>query len=212
MKILEIPPYRKNQLSQNPTAIVNPSPPRVSEIPSFKSRKSNDWQPTPIDNSSQEFQLHLPSAMNSDLVRRLKNTESTVHRSIDCIAGSKAENVKPNEASIKVAPSWTNVAQRSESITSTTGAAQSGGSKKSSIDDETKGKFHFQNNLFTNISYTIPCSVYILLFGQTLRLTTRNVGLGYRSSYLSSILRINRHQTIFTKYLPHSKNGAKEKK
>lgn len=149
MKILEIPPYRKNQLSQNPTAIVNPSPPRVPDIPTYKSRKSNDWQPTPIDNSNQEFQqLQLPSAMNSDLVRRLKNTESTVHRSTDCIvAGSKAENVPTSETAMKVAPSWTNVAQRSESISSTTGAIQSGSSKKSSIDDETKGKL---NNPFEN--------------------------------------------------------------
>lgn len=144
MKILEIPAYRKNQLNQNPTAIVNPSPPRISEIPAFKPRKSNDWQPTPMDNSNQEFQqLHIPAAMNSDLVRRLKNTESTVHRSHDCIAGNnKDEHVVKVDSTIKVAPSWTNVAQRSESISSTTGATQaqqSGGSKKSSIDDETKG-------------------------------------------------------------------------
>lgn len=145
MKILEIPPYRKNQLNQNPTAIVNPSPPRISEIPTFKSKKSNDWQPNPIDNSNQEFQqLHIPAAMNSDLVRRLKSSESTVHRSTDCIvAGSKAENLTPSDATIKVAPSWTNVAQRSESISSTTSAVPTGGSKKASIDDETKGKLNF---------------------------------------------------------------------
>lgn len=145
MKILEIPQYRKNQLNQNPTAIVNPSPPRISDIPPFKPRKSNDWQPTPIDNSNQEFQqLHIPPAMNSDLVRRLKNSEPTVHRSIDCIvAGSKDEHAPKTDTTMKVAPSWTNVAQRSESISSTTGAVQSSGSKKSSIDDETKGKSHY---------------------------------------------------------------------
>lgn len=148
MKILEIPQYRKNQLNQNPTAIVNPSPPRISDIPPYKPRKSNDWQPTPIDNSNQEFtQLHIPPAMNSDLVRRLKNSETTVHRSIDCIvAGSKDENVPKADTAMKVAPSWTNVAQRSESISSTTGAVQSSGSKKSSIDDETKGN---SNTLYT---------------------------------------------------------------
>ncbi|XP_031619035.1 anoctamin-8 isoform X2 [Contarinia nasturtii] len=142
MKILEIPPYRKNQLNQNPTAIVNPSPPRIPEIPAFKTRKSNDWQPTPMDNSNQEFQqLHIPAPLNSDLVRRLKNSESTVHRSHDCIvAGSKDENITKVDSAMKVAPSWTNVAQRSESISSTTGAVQSIGSKKSSIDDETKGQ------------------------------------------------------------------------
>lgn len=154
MKILEIPQYRKNQLNQNPTAIVNPSPPRISEIPPFKPRKPNDWQPIPIDNSNQEFQqLHIPPAMNSDLVRRLKNSESTVHRSIDCIvAGSKDENVTKTESAMKVAPSWTNVAQRSESISSTTGAVQSSGSKKSSInDDETKGKLNSQSTSETII-------------------------------------------------------------
>ncbi|XP_055295045.1 anoctamin-8 isoform X2 [Sitodiplosis mosellana] len=142
MKILEIPQYRKNQLNQNPTAIVNPSPPRgIPEIPAFKPRNSNDWQPNAIDNSNQEFQqLHIPPAMNSDLVRRLKNSESTsVHRSIDCIvAGSKDAHTAKADSAMKVAPSWTNVAQRSESISSTTGVVRSSGSKKSSIDDETK--------------------------------------------------------------------------
>lgn len=141
MKILEIPPYRKNQFNQNPTAIVNPSPPRGSDIPPFRSKKSNDWQPAPIDNS--ELQpVHIPAAINSDLVRRLKNSETTVHRSVDCIAAGKTERAT-NEAAIKVAPSWSNVAQRSESITSTTGTVQSGGSKKASIDDETKGNSSF---------------------------------------------------------------------
>lgn len=149
MKILEIPPYRKNQTSQNPTAIVNPSPPRVTDIPPFRSKKSsNDWQPTPIDNELQPVQI--PAAVNSDLVRRLKNSEATVHRSTDSIVagsgggGNRNGHGSSNESAntMKVAPSWTNVAQRSESISSQTGttvAAQSGGSKKSSIDDETKG-------------------------------------------------------------------------
>lgn len=153
MKILEIPPYRKNQVNQNPTAIVNPSPPRVPDIPPFRTKKSsNDWQPAPIDNT--ELQpVQIPAAVNSDLVRRLKNSEATVHRSTDCIVagggggGSKNGHSSTNEsaaATMKVAPSWTNVAQRSESISSTTGTtatvtAQSGGSKKSSIDDDTKG-------------------------------------------------------------------------
>lgn len=148
MKILEIPPYRKNQINQNPTAIVNPSPPRGSDIPPFRAKKlSNDWHPAPIDNT--ELQpVQIPAALNSDLIRKLKNSEGTVHRSTDCIVagggGSRSEHGNTNEsaATMKVAPSWTNVAQRSESISSTTGtvaASQSGGSKKSSIDDETKG-------------------------------------------------------------------------
>lgn len=142
IKILEIPPYRKNQLNQNPTAIVNPSPPRAPEIP-LKSRKSNDWQPAPIDTTELQ-QVQIPAAVNSDLVRRLKGSESAVHRSIDCIvAGSKAEKLPTSESAMKVAPSWSNVAQRSESISSTTAAVQSGGSKKASIDDETKGEHHY---------------------------------------------------------------------
>lgn len=157
MKILEIPPYRKNQLNQNPTAIVNPSPPRVSDIPTFKPRKSNDWQPAPMDNSNQEFQqLHIPAAMNSDLVRRLKNSESTVHRSIDCIAaGNKSENRPATSLALKIAPSLSNVAQRSESITSTTGATQSIGSKKSSIDDETKGNLQFKSAVYVRLLINI---------------------------------------------------------
>lgn len=147
MKILEIPPYRKNQLNQNPTAIVNPSPPRAPEIPPLKTRKSNDWQPSPMDTSELQ-QVQIPAAVNSDLVRRLKSSESAVHRSIDCIvAGSKAEKLPTSESAMKVAPSWSNVAQRSESISSTTAAVHSGGSnsKKASIDDETKGKHHIHN-------------------------------------------------------------------
>lgn len=157
MKILEIPPYRKNQLNQNPTAIVNPSPPRVSDIPTFKPRKSNDWQPAPMDNSNQEFQqLHIPAAMNSDLVRRLKNSESKVHRSIDCIvAGNKSENPTATSPAMKIAPSLSNVAQRSESITSTTGATQSIGSKKSSIDDETKGNLQFKSAVYVRLPINI---------------------------------------------------------
>lgn len=144
IKILEIPPYRRNQLNQNPMAIVNPSPPRIPEIPSFKTKNSNDWQPTPMDNSNQEFQqLHLPAAVNSDLLRRLKNSDSTVHRSIDCIvAGTKKEGstITGDSSVLKIAPSWTNVGQRSESITSTTSVV-GGTSKKSSIDEETKGEW-----------------------------------------------------------------------
>lgn len=152
MKILEIPPYRKNQINPNPTAIVNPSPPRATDIPPFRTKKSsNDWQPAPIDNT--ELQpVQIPAAVNSDLVRRLKNSEATVHRSTDCIVaggggsgGSRNGSTAESASTMKVAPSWSNVAQRSESISSQTGttiAAPSGGSKKASIDDETKGIFY----------------------------------------------------------------------
>lgn len=160
MKILEIPPYRKNQINQNPTAIVNPSPPRVSDIPPYRTKKaSNDWQPSPIDNT--ELQpVQIPAAVNSDLIRRLKNSEANVHRSSDCIVagggnGTRSGRGSTSEAptTMKVAPSWSNVAQRSESISSTTGApsvlSQPGGSKKASIDDETKGRIIFKNQIIS---------------------------------------------------------------
>lgn len=89
VKILEIPPYRKAQAGQNLTAIVNPSPPRIQEIPAFKPpAKRNDWQPVPVDNSNSEFQqLQLPQGASPDWVRRLKNADpAVIHRSIDCIA------------------------------------------------------------------------------------------------------------------------------
>lgn len=137
IRILEIPPYRKYQLNQNPTAIVNPSPPRIPEIPPFKSRKSNDWHPTPVDNSNAEFQ-QMHQGAGPEWIRRIKNADpSTMHRSIDCIAAQKETASIPTEAApAKVAPSWSNVAQRNESISSTGG----GLSAKHSIDDETKGK------------------------------------------------------------------------
>lgn len=124
---------------------MNPSPPRIPEIPPFKSKPSKDWQPAPIDNSNQEFQqLQLPIGANSEWMRRLKNADTTMHRSHDCIVtGSKTEaNVVNADAEpLKIAPSWTNVAQRSESISSTSGA-NAPSSKKASIDDETKGKLY----------------------------------------------------------------------
>lgn len=88
IKILEIPPYRKSQLNQNPTAVVNPSPPRIQEIPPYRSRKSNDWQPIPVDNSNSEFQQsQLPHGASPEWVRRLKSADpTTIHRSVDCIA------------------------------------------------------------------------------------------------------------------------------
>lgn len=160
MKILEIPPYRKNQVNPNPTAIVNPSPPRVPDIPPFRAKEtSNDWQPAPIDNT--ELQpVQIPAAVNSDLIRRLKNSEATVHRSTDCIVAGSAGNRSEHESAttMKVAPSWSNVAQRSESISSTTGpvvtTAQSGGSKKASIDDETKGIISTLRSIFFTKRYS----------------------------------------------------------
>lgn len=147
MKVLEIPPYRKNQLAQQqqPSASPPPQTSKMPEVPPFKTGKSNDWQPTPIDSINQEFQqMQLPSAVNSDLLRRLKNSDSTAHvrRSIDCIAAqTKADtNATVAAASTPTATSsWSNVAQRSESLTSNSGVGV-GSSKKGSIDDDAKGE------------------------------------------------------------------------
>lgn len=67
---------------------MTPSPPRIPEIPPYNPKKSNDWQPTPADNSNQEFhQLQLPHGVSPDWMRRLKTNEpSVIHRSVDCIA------------------------------------------------------------------------------------------------------------------------------
>lgn len=139
MKVLEIPAYRKNQLANNSNA--SPPATKIPDIPTFQQRKSSDWQPTPIDNTNQDFQqIQLPTAVNSDLLRRLKSSEH-VRRSIDCIAAqTKADaNVTVAESTPTGTSSWSNVAQRSESLTSNSGVGVSS-SKKTSIDDETKGK------------------------------------------------------------------------
>lgn len=93
IKILEIPPYRKSQLNQNLSDVVNPSPPCIQEIPPFRPRKSNDWQPTSVDNSNSEFQqLQLPHGACPEWVRRLKHVDPLViHRSVDNIA-NKVDN------------------------------------------------------------------------------------------------------------------------
>lgn len=139
MKVLEIPAYRKNQLANNSTASLPAA--KLSQIATFQPRKSNDWQPTPIDNTNQDFQqIQLPTAVNSDLLRRLKSSDH-VRRSIDCIAAqTKADaNITVAESTPTGTSSWSNVVQRSESLTSNSGIGVSS-SKKPSIDDETKGK------------------------------------------------------------------------
>lgn len=66
--------------------MVNPSPPKISEIPAFKPRKSKDWEPNPTP-PSDEYQLQLPPTANPEWVKRLKGADSSViHRSVDCIA------------------------------------------------------------------------------------------------------------------------------
>lgn len=144
MKALDIPPYRKNQLVHQPSASPPPSS-KVSEIPAFKTRKSNDWQPTSIDSTNPDFQqMQLPSAVSSDLLRRLKNSDPTEHvrRSIDSIAAQAKADANASSAAGSTptaTSSWSNVAQRSESLTSNSGVGLSS-SKKASIDDETKGE------------------------------------------------------------------------
>lgn len=98
VKVLEIPTYRKNQINQNPTAIVTPSPPRISEIPPFKPRKSNESNEF-IQESHQS--IHLPHGAGPDWARRLKNTEpAVIHRSVDCIAHKVQLNLFKSNYSI----------------------------------------------------------------------------------------------------------------
>lgn len=153
IQIPQIPPYKKSL-----TTVVNPSPPRIPEIPAYKPRKSNDWEPKP---SEGEFQLQLPPGASPDWAKRLKATESTaVHRSVDCIpnkvtqsdsfgkdknnctSGFFQELIPPPESDLKPAPSWTNVATRTESTNSSSGV-----SVKTPSDEDAKGK-NFCKNFF----------------------------------------------------------------
>lgn len=107
MLIPEIPPFKKPQ----PKPIVNPSPPKIPEIPAFKPRKSKDWEPNQMTASSDEHQLQLPTAAaaaNPEWARRLKGADSSViHRSVDCIA---------NKVSRVFGPMVINVVQNLEFI------------------------------------------------------------------------------------------------
>lgn len=138
IKILEIPPYRKNQIKNNPTAVVNPSPPRISEIPPFKARASNEWRPMPTSKTSKESnQMSLMQSACPDWMHRLKATNSTtMHRSVDCLPANKDLPGTPVSADPpKAAPSWIHIAEKSDTFSNPNSPP-----RKTPTEEESKGK------------------------------------------------------------------------
>lgn len=132
IQIPEIPPFRKheNQHSNYPphptssqfsssqsTVSMSVSPPRVSEIPPFnkqqrKSKESVLNEPLGQD-SHPEHQLTI-GAHGAEWMKRLKVVEtSPIHRSTDCIV-SKDLGTSSDSELMKPAPSWSNVALKSD--------------------------------------------------------------------------------------------------
>lgn len=124
VQIPEIPPFRKheNQHSNYPphpnyniqtTGSTSLSPPKLSEIPPFKQRKSKDYvhsEQQLHDSSHPEHQLTIGPTGGAEWTRRLKVAEqSPIHRSTDCIV-SKELGTSSDSELLKPAPSWTNVA------------------------------------------------------------------------------------------------------
>lgn len=127
-----IPPFRKheNQHSNYPpppnlsqfsssqsTVSMSMSPPRVSEIPPYnkqqrKSKDSEQYDPLSGD-SHPEHQLTI-GAHGAEWTRRLKVADqSPIHRSTDCIV-SKDLGTSSDSELLKPAPSWSNVALKSD--------------------------------------------------------------------------------------------------
>lgn len=117
------------------------SPPKIiADIPPFKSRKSKDLTPTSesqlaaassSSSSSQhresqdsthqvpEHQITIGPTGGVEWMRRLKVAEqSPIHRSTDCIA-SKDLGTSSDSELLKPAPSWSNVALKTEQVAST---------------------------------------------------------------------------------------------
>lgn len=140
MKILEIPPYRKNQLKNNLVA-ANPSTSsstmglttRVPEIPAYRPRKTSEH--SSIESTSYGDQNQPSSTQGCpEWMRRLKpNNASTIHRSVDCIP-SKEETIIVDANPMDVTPSWINLTDKRESV------SNANLSTKKSPDEDTKGK------------------------------------------------------------------------
>lgn len=96
------------------------SPPKISEIPPFKQRKSKDFvqmEQSSQDGSHPEHQLTIGPTGGAEWTRRLKVAESSpIHRSTDCIV-SKDLGTSSDSELLKPAPSWTNVALKTELAT-----------------------------------------------------------------------------------------------
>lgn len=93
------------------------SPPKISEIPPFKQRKSKDYAHTEQysqDGSHPEHQLTIGPSGGAEWTRRLKVAEtSPIHRSTDCIV-SKELGTSSDSELMKPAPSWINIASKTE--------------------------------------------------------------------------------------------------
>lgn len=137
IKILEIPPYRKNQIKNNPMAVVNPSPPRIPEIPAFKARKSNEWQPPPSTKVTKESnEKTITQSACPDWMQRLKTTNSaTMHRSHDCLQANKDLTGTPVSSDPpKAAPSWIHIAEKPDTFSNPNSPP-----RKTPTEDESKG-------------------------------------------------------------------------
>lgn len=94
------------------------SPPKISEIPPFnkQQRKSKEFvqnEHFSQEGSHPEHQLTI-GAHGAEWTRRLKVAEqSPIHRSTDCIV-SKDLGTSSDSELLKPAPSWTNVALKTE--------------------------------------------------------------------------------------------------
>lgn len=131
-------------MKNNPTAVVNPSPPRIPEIPAFKPRKSNEWQHTPASKPSKDtHQLSLTQNAAPDWMHRLKTTNSTtIHRSVDCLPANKETTGTPITSDTpKAAPSWIHLGERS-----TTFSHPNSPPRKTPTEEEKKGTYLFQYN------------------------------------------------------------------
>lgn len=116
---------------------MNPSPPRISEIPPFNARKSQEWQPAPAPKISKESnQLTLTQNACPDWVNRLKATNSsTIHRSVDCLPANKESSATPvGSDPPKAAPSWIHIPEKSDTFTN-----PSSPPRKTPTEEETKG-------------------------------------------------------------------------
>lgn len=129
VQIPEIPPFRRNenQHSNYPphpsnsqsTVSMSASPPKISDIPPFqgKPRKSREYVHTEQlsqDGSHPEHQLTIGPSGGAEWTRRLKVAEaSPIHRSTDCIV-SKDLGTSSDSELLKPAPSWSNVALKTE--------------------------------------------------------------------------------------------------
>jgi anoctamin-8 len=145
IEISEIPPYRKrdNQHSNYPpippgssgspqtitsavsSVQLSSTPPKISEIPAFKQRRSKDMTPSEASLSQHreshdsaisqipEHQITIGPTGGAEWMRRLKVAEqSPIHRSTDCIV-SKELGTSSDSELLKSAPSWSNVALKS---------------------------------------------------------------------------------------------------